>query len=268
MKKYLLFVFWLLFISNVSYAVRYKHHIIESKSIDYGIVSKETWFTLKLKNNITSSIGSQHFSANLIDPIYNKNFSKELIPANALITGTYKNDGNECSFNIDTINFSGTRITLKPGMHSIVSATLPNQPECNNNLNYNSGQILEFQNLINILNLPSLANNTTYIPLTQQDHFIKAVVNPAYDIIGVTKFTNGLMQVTVKFNKPSLKNSLLPIYYDALRLPHYLNFSVVTNLSNQDNTTYNYIFISQHDIFGFGVINKTQGFFTELWEKI
>ena len=211
---------------------------------------------------------AQRFNAKLIDPIYSKDYSEELIPANTLVSGIYTNNGKKCSFNIEMISFSGMSIPLKSGMYSTVSAPLPDQPECNHTLNYSSGQTLEFQNNVNIINLPVITTNTSYIPLVQQDHFVKAVADSDYDIIGVTKYTNGLMQVSVKFNKPSLKDELVPIYYDNLKLPHCLNFAVTARTSNPDNTTYDYVMSSHYENFGFGILDKKPNFFARLWSKI
>ena len=271
MRKYTLIAVCFLLIANTYSASRYRHHKKQNPPptpISYGTVSKGTWFNLALHDAINPELKARPFTAIVIDPIYNKDFSEELIPANTLVRGTYTNDGKKCSFNIDELDFNGISIPLKPSMYSRVSAPLPDQPDCNPTLNYKSGQMLEFQNLVNILNLPVITTNVSYTPLAQQDHFVKAVADSDYDIIGVTKYSNGLMQVTVKFNKPSLKDTLVPIYYDNLKLPHCLNFAVMLHSSNSDKLTYDYIFLSRYDNFGFGVLDKSTNFFTRLWEKI
>ena len=125
----------------------------------HGAVQSGTWFNLALDNNIVGTAGSQHFTAKVVDPIYNKDFSEVLIPANTLVSGTYLNDGNTCSFNIDNIALKDADIELQPGAYSKVNASMLNQPECNPNINYVLSQLLEFQLKVDIEGLTPVAYN-------------------------------------------------------------------------------------------------------------
>jgi hypothetical protein len=225
----------------------------------HSTVNAGTWFSLSLRDGLNPAGGTQRFTATLNDQIYNKNFTEGLIPAKAIISGIYKNDGKSCSFEIDSISFKGTDIALQPGAYTTVNASLPNQSECDSSMNYNAGQLLEFQTKVDIPDLTPISYTKDYIVQSTPDNFVQAYGNSDYYITGITKFTNGLMQVKVKFNDLSLKDKLVPVYYDDLGLPHCLNFTFMATEDgalDQLNNTYSYLVLGHYNNFGFGVLDN------------
>ena len=76
MKKYLC-IAGLLALTNMSNAEDTKliKANVQLKNV-HGVVTAGTWFNLALQDNIISSTGSQHFTAELVDPIMNQNLSE------------------------------------------------------------------------------------------------------------------------------------------------------------------------------------------------
>lgn len=228
---------------------------IQAKNI-HGVVSAGTWFNLALQDNIIASTGSQHFTATLVDPILNENLSEGLIPAKSTINGTYRNNGSKCSFEIDSITFKGTTIDLLPGAYSNVIASLPNQPDCNPNMNYSPSQQLEFQTKVDIENLTPIVRYKDYTITNKQDNFVQSFGNSDYRITGITKFTDGLMEVSVKFYNLSIKDKLVPVYFDEFGLPHCLNFTLITEDENSNyENIYSYLVLAKYNKFGFGILD-------------
>lgn len=254
MKKILFLTLGVLLASNcfAGASNKFINANIQLKNI-HGVVSAGTWFNLALQDNIIPSNESQLFTAKLVDPIINQNLSEGLIPANAIVTGTYRNDSKKCSFEIDNISFKGTDIDLFPGAYTTVSAPLPNQPECDPELSYRVGQQLEFQTKVDIEDLTPIIQYKNFKIINKPDNFVQSFGNDDYAISGITKFTNGLMKVSVKFYNVSIKDKLVPVYFDEFGLPHCLNFSLMTEEENNQNT-YSYIFIDKYNKFGFGVL--------------
>ena len=244
----------------------------------HGVVASGTWFSMTLQDNLIASTGSQAFTATLVDPIFNQNMTEGLIPANAVVNGTYRNDGKTCSFEIDTISFNDdiqvskhgskhkakqpvvyggtTEIGLAPGAYSAVNATLPNQPECNPSFNYGAGQHMEFQTKVDIAGLEPIVTYKDYIIKENKDNFLQTYGNSSYAVSGITKFTNGFMQINVRFYDKSIRNKLVPVYFDETGLPHSLNFTLVATDSMQTgvNDTSSYLILSHYNNFGFGVL--------------
>ena len=54
-------------------------------------------------------------------------------------------------------------------MYSTINAALPNQLECNSDLEYRTGQLLEFQTKVEIRDLYTVEENTGFKALTAQD---------------------------------------------------------------------------------------------------
>ena len=231
----------------------------------HGVVQSGTWFNLALQDSIAPEQGSQSFTAKLIDPIYNEDFSEVLIPANSKVTGTYKNNGSSCSFEVENISYNNTRtrvldvggtdIELQPGAYSTINASLPNQPECNPKIGYQAHQLLEFQTKVDIAGLDPVARNADYVAEDKPDNFVQAYGNSDYTIVGITRFTNGLMQVSVKFNDESIKNKLVPVYYDEFGIPHPLNYTfIATEAMPSSNNIKSYLVLSRYNNFGFGIL--------------
>jgi hypothetical protein len=244
----------------------------------HGIVESGTWFNFVLQNSITTPNGGQSsmqpFTAKLVSPIYNKNFTELLIPtqtmiqkprkkgkppvnkviAGAILTGAYKNDGDTCTFIIETISFNDTEIEFKPGAYSTVNASLPNQSECNSKLNYSSGQLLEFQIKVDIPNLYPIRFDKNLKELSTQNSYVQAYGNSDYVITEITKFTNGFMQVAVKFYDNDIKDKLVPVFYDEFDIPHQINFLRVDGQQSRNFSTSTYLLGADYQKFGFGVL--------------
>ncbi len=222
----------------------------------HGVVQSGTWFNLALSNNVTASIGSQKFTAVVTEPIYNKDFSEVLIPAQTMVSGTYLNDGKTCSFGIETISLKDAEIDLLPGAYTKVNASLLNQPECNPEINYVPSQLLEFQTKVDIEGLTPVTYNKDYYIKDSQDNFVQTYGNSDYAISSINRYTNGLLKVSVKFFDNSLKGKLIPVYFDEFGVSHPLNFNMVTTEDkpfDNLNNTYSYMFSSAHPKFGFGI---------------
>lgn len=235
----------------------------------HGVVESGTWFNFILQNSITAPNKGQdsieQFTAKLVNPIYNKNFTELLIPvqtitqksgnkgkptinktiAGAILTGIYKNDGNRCTFIIETIHFKDTEIELKPGAYSTVNASLPNQPGCNSKLNYTSGQLLEFQIKVDISDLYPIRFDKNLQELSTQDHYVQSYGTSDYAITGITKFTNGFTQVIIRFYDNNIKDKLVPVFYDDFDLPHQINFMRISDT---------YLLGANYQKFGFGIL--------------
>ena len=132
---------------------------------------------------------------------------------------------------------------------------MPNQPECNPKMSYQVHQLLEFQTKVDIAGLEPISRNNNYIAEDKQDNFVQAYGNSDYAITGITKFTNGLMQVSVKFNNDSIKSKLVPVYYSELGMPHALNYTFITTeaIPSSRNTS-SYLILSHYNNFGFGIL--------------
>lgn len=249
----------------------------------HGVVESGTWFNFVLQNNITApnagQNNSQRFTAKLVNPIYNKNFTELLIPvqtitqkskkkgkssinktiAETILTGIYKNDGNTCTFIIETISFNDTRvgdteIQLKPGAYSIINASLPNQPECNPKFNYNSGQLLEFQTKVDIPDLYPIRFDKNLHKQSTPDNYVQAYGTSDYVITGINKFTNGFTQISVRFYDNGIQNKLVPVFYDELNIPHQINFLLEDEKPLKTSTTGTYLLGSSYQKFGFGIL--------------
>lgn len=219
----------------------------------HGVVSEGSWFNLELQNSIVPEDGSQSFTAKTSVPIFNKDFSEGLITAKAVVNGTYYNDGKTCSFNIENISFGDTEIEFLSGALSVVNASQPNQPDCNPMIGYEQNQALEFQTKVDIENLDPIWNNKEFIIKNSQDDFAQTYGNSDYAIGSIVKYTNGLMKVRVKFNSSSIKDKLVPVYFDDFGVSHALNFNLVSD-KTQLNNSYSYIFAGTHRKFGFGIL--------------
>lgn len=220
-----------------------------------GVISSGTWFNLSLEQLIMPIKGEEAFSAKIVDPIYNQAFSAILIPANAKVSGTYRNTGNRCVFAINTIKFKNTEIELHSGAYSVVNASVPKQIECNPHLSYGINQQLEFKTLVAISGLEPFSYNRSYVTLHSRDSFVQTVGNEDYMINGIQKYSNGLMQVGVKFIDKSLKSKLLPVYYDDYGIVHFLNYTLVTDPDSLGQSdTQSYLMLGDHDKFGFGIL--------------
>lgn len=225
----------------------------------HGVIHAGTWFNLSLQQEIVANsngdFSNQNFIARVVDPIYSQDFSEILIPKVALVKGVYHNNGKSCSFEINTIEFKNTQITLYPGAYSIVNASLPGQIECNSKLDYSINQQLEFKSLVDINGLEPVILNKDYVTKSSSDSFVQTVGNIAYTVTNIQRFTNGLMEVSVEFKDKSLKAKLLPVYYDDYGIVHFLNYAIVIN---QDmlwqNDTQSYLILGSHDRFGFGTL--------------
>ena len=148
-------------------------------------------------------------------------------------------------------------IELQPGAYTKVNASMPNQPECNPNINYVPAQLLEFQTKVDIEGLTPVAYNKDYYIKNSQDNFVQTYGNSDYAITAITKYTNGLMKVSVKFFNNSLKNKLVPVYFDDFGISHGLSFDMVTTEDrpfDNLNNTYSYMFTGVHPKFGFGIL--------------
>ncbi|MDQ5921375.1 MAG: hypothetical protein QG673_1433 [Pseudomonadota bacterium] len=229
---------------------------VESKQ---GVIHAGTWFNLSLQQEIVANsngdFSNQNFIARVVDQIYSQDFSEILIPKGALVKGVYSSNGKSCSFEINTIEFKYTQITLYPGAYSIVNASLPGQIECNSKLDYSINQQLEFKSLVDINGLEQVGLNKDYVIKPSPDSFVQIVGNSAYVVSNIQRFTNGLMEVSVEFKDKSLKAKLLPVYYDDYGIVHFLNYAIVIN---QDmlwqNDTQSYLILGSHDRFGFGTL--------------
>ena len=267
MKKHLIAM--LLVFSGYIYAENSSQHIkanIEMKNV-HGVVASGTWFSLELQDNIVASTGTQHFTATLVDPIFNQNMTEGLIPAKAVINGTYRNDGSTCSFEIERISYNNTRtrvldvggtdIDLQPGAYTKVNATTPNQLECNPSYNYGSRQHLEFQTKVDIAGLdPIVHYSKDYVVKPSPLNFVQAFGTSSYAITGITKFTNGFMQVKVKFYDKSLRDKLVPVYFDEFGLAHCLNYTLISTDEQLSvvNDTNSYLILSHYNNFGLGIV--------------
>ena len=86
---------------------------------------------------------------------------------------------------------------------------------------------------------------------------VQSFGNADYAITGTTKFTNGLMKVSVKFYNLSIKNKLLPVYFDEFGLAHFLNFTLITEEGeNNYQDTYSYLVLAKYNKFGFGILDN------------
>lgn len=260
MKKLIVLMLGLSAVANVCVAKNSNKFIkanIELKNA-HSVVSSGTWFSMDLTTDLVASTGTQKFSATLVDPIYNQNFSEGLIPAKAVVNGTYHNDGSTCSFEIDSISFKGTEIGLAAGAYSIVNATVADQPECNPRFNYGQGQHMEFQTKVDIPDLIPINRIKDYtVVKNDTDDFVQAYGNSDYAITGITKFTNGLMQVNVRFYDSSIREKLVPVYFDEAGLAHCLNFTIIaTDLQTGVNDTSSYLVLAHYNNFGFGILDK------------
>ena len=264
MKKYVLLMLGFLSVSGACFATDSSQFIkanIEFKNA-HSVVASGTWFSMTLQSNLIASLGAQQtrvssFTATLVDPILNQTFSEVLIPAKAVVRGTYHNDGKTCSFEIETISYKDTDIGLAPGAYSTVNATLPNQLECNPNFNYGSGQHMEFQTKVDIAGLdPIVHYSKDYVVKNSQDNFVQAYGNSSYAISGITKFTNGFMQINIRFYDKSIRNKLVPVYFDEAGLPHSLNFALIArDTQTSVNDTNSYLILSHYNNFGFGILD-------------
>lgn len=216
-----------------------------------GTVESGSWINMKLEDNLTAKEGIQKYTAKTVDPIYNKKFSEILIPSGALIHGEYHNDGSTCSFSVDTIEFDDTEIELKKGAYTTVSASLPDQADCGSNVNYMSGQLMEFQMRVDIADLYVIEKIKPEKLEAEMEDFVEAYGNEDYAVTDIIRYTHDLMQVTVRLNNDAVdRNKLVPLYYDDLGVAHNLNYLVVP----LDNNTYIYLVLAHYDRFGFGVM--------------
>ena len=217
----------------------------------HGLVEMGSWINMKLQTPLLAKEQVQAFTAKTVDPVYNHDFSELLIPANSTVTGTYNNDGEECSFSINKISFKDTEIQLKHGAYSAINAALPNQPACNPEIGYSVGQLLEFQTKIDIANLDVIAS-VKQNSKTLHDNFIEAYGNSQYIIKDISRFDNGLMQIIVDIRDSDIKNKLVPVYYDDYGIAHSLNFQVKDMGYNE----YSYLMLGHYDSFGFGMLDN------------
>lgn len=235
----------------------------------HGSLQAGTWFNFILKDNIIPSVNTaitntnasigQHFIATLADPIYNHDFSELLIPQGAVAHGTYHNNGNSCSFTIEEIDYKDNEIELQPGAYNTISASLPNQAECNPHITYGIGQLLEFQTKVNINDLTPVEYNNDYTVLFTQDNFVQTYGNSDYAITAITKYSNGLMQISVKFYDAAIRSKLVPVFYDDFELPHVMNSTFVTRNDEPDESyknIYSYLVIGSHKKFGLGILEQ------------
>lgn len=267
MKKYLYVI-----IASMMFSICNASNQIKDANVVkniHGVVESGTWFNFILQNSITAPHEGQdsieQFTATLVNPVYNKNFTELLIPvqtitqksrnkgkptinkiiAGAILTGIYKNDGNRCTFIIETISFKDTEIQFKPGAYSTVNASLPNQPGCNSKLNYTSGQLLEFQIKFDIPDLYPISFDKNLQELSTQDKYVQSYGTSDYVITGLTKFTNGFTQVTLRFYDNDIKDKLVPVFYDDFDLPHQINFMRISDT---------YLMWANYQKFGFGIL--------------
>lgn len=216
-----------------------------------GTVESGNWFSLSLQNEITPEIGSQEFVAKTVAPIFDRTQTNVLIPANSLVKGKYVNNGDSCSFSIDSISFKDTQVGLLPGAYTNINAVLPNLPECSPTANYMSGQLMVFQLKVAIPNLDVIKRFSPETFIKSADSYVQSVKTNDYAISNMSKYSNGFVQATIKLNDNWLDiTKLVPIYYDEYGIPHNLNYYCVPVAKN----VYEYRFYSVSDSFGFGVM--------------
>lgn len=216
-----------------------------------GTVESGNWFSLGLQTEIAPEIGSQEFIAKTVAPIFDRTQTNVLIPANSLVKGKYVNNGDSCSFSIDSISFKNTQIDLLPGAYTNIDAVLPNLPECSTTANYMSGQLMVFQLKVAIPNLDIIKRFKPETFTKSADSYVQAVKTNDYSISNMSKYSNGFVQATIKVNDEWLDiKKLVPIYYDSYGIPHNLNYYCVPVAKG----VYEYRFYSITDSFGFGVM--------------
>lgn len=219
----------------------------------HGVLESGTWFNLSLLTNVNASLGTQNFTARLNEPIYNQNFEELLIPANSIATGTYSNSGESCSFNVTQIQFDNQRVELLASNYTKISLPLPAMLTCDPKKNYLQTQIMDFKSNKDIEIAPLSYNKMNLVAVTNNTFVQTFGKNDRYVITKIINFTNGLMEVTVKFNEPEYINRFIPVFYDNYEIPHPINFT--KHLIN-DGSEVSYIFTSRYSKFGFALIGK------------
>lgn len=249
MRKLITTIFISLAISANAAGHRMKSRLMMKKIS--GTVESGSWINMKLEDNLLAKEGVQKYTAKTVDPIYNKKFTEVLIPAGALVHGEYRNDGNSCSFSVNTIEFKDTEIELKKGAYTTITASLTEQADCGLTVNYMSGQLMEFQMKVDIPDLYVIEKIKPEKLEAETEDFVEAYGNEDYTVTDIVKYTHNLMQVTVRINNDAVdRNKLVPLYYDDLGVAHNLNYMMVP----LGNNVYVYLVLAHYDRFGFGLM--------------
>lgn len=221
----------------------------------HGVLESGTWFNLSLMNNIKAKKGTQPFTAYLTEPIYNANFDELLVPVNSIATGSYVNNGESCTLLITDLKFNNQTIKIDATNYTNIVLPLPNMLSCDAKKDYLKTQIIDFRSNKDIQVQPFSYNRSNTVAYTN-DTYVQTFGkqnHKKYIITKIINYTNGLVDVTVKFNDPEYIDRFIPVFYDNYEIPHAINYM---KRLDYDTNEVSYVFTSRYSKFGFAITGK------------